>query len=470
MAATPGICTQSTKCQTARSGRVIVIGLGEPFACPDCGSPLTPPAQAATMPPPKPAIPLALAMGTLGAGLFVLGGAMFLGRQLGSTPAPVAQIAPPLAVLASSAPPVAKTAIPQGSAPAQASVPSQGHAPSDAQMAPAPNVLAAAAPVKPPVALAALAPSGQPMAPQPLPDPVAMPDVASLTPAPASTPAPLPAPAIAASSPAPAADAPLPTQEAAEISVPDKPFSPVPEAGGAPAYPAELAAEGKPGRVGVTCQIQADGTPSGCKAVARNGGSAFATATLAWLTHGRVRYRPVTLHGKPVAATRSWTISIDEPATALAEARRKKLEEIAANPAPVAPQAVAPLAAARTVSVQPVLARIPMPSAARPGVAGAGVGPSRPFSTRVVAGGAPRFPAYYDEARPGAVSVSCAIETDGTPSGCQVLHSAGGKAFGGAVQAWLGSGHVRFAPIVENGTPVSRRETWTVVFNHIPEE
>jgi hypothetical protein len=62
------------------------------------------------------------------------------------------------------------------------------------------------------------------------------------------------------------------------------------------------------------------------------------------------------------------------------------------------------------------------------------------------------------------VTVSCRIETSGSPVGCRVLSVHGGAVFGTAVKSWLGSGSVRFAPILHNGQPVAETHQWTVNF------
>ncbi len=247
---------------------------------------------------------------------------------------------------------------------------------------------------------------------------------------------------------------------------PDAPFSPIPETGGAPTYPAELAADGRPGKVNVSCQISADGTPSGCRAATRSA-PAFAAATTAWLTHGHVRFHPIILHGHPVVVTRSWTVTIEEPPAVLAEARRKQKEEAAA--AAAAPTQTASNLRPQTTQPEPIRAPVQQAMARQvlPSTSSGG-GPDVPFSTHTVAGGAPTFPAYYDEGRPGAVTVSCTIEASGSPSGCHIVRQLGGSGFGKAVDQWLGSGRVRFRPILVNGQPVAKQETWTVVFNSMP--
>jgi hypothetical protein len=52
----------------------------------------------------------------------------------------------------------------------------------------------------------------------------------------------------------------------------------------------------------------------------------------------------------------------------------------------------------------------------------------------------------------------------GPASGCHVLNVQGGNAFSAAVIKWVGSGRVRFAPILRNGQPVAETHQWAVSF------
>ena len=490
MAETPGICTQTTICEVARSGRTMTVPLGSPFLCPECGRGLVPPLQI-TEPVSVQRMPAAVPLALVGAGLLVLGGAVFLGRELGEAavaPAPqvVASVPAkpgPMPVLPA-LPPVRTAAL------AAAATPGPAPDPTPAQAAPASDLKAApvAMPAKPadtgPVvspapgsatalATPAMLPPDAPAPPTaiasvaPTPAAPAVPAVALIKPAApepqaavklAALPPPAPPPAATPSVAAPV-PAPAPV-------LPDQPFSAVAVSGGTPAYPVELAADGRPGRVNVSCQIAADGSPSGCHAVASKGGPAFAAATLAWLAHAHVRYHPIILHGHAVAAARSWTLAVEEPPALLAEARRKQQEAAKAEAAKVQVVAATPEPAqtpraAVSLPVQPIIARQFV--AASPAAVS-----DRPFSTRVVAGGAPVFPASYDDSRPGAVTVSCMIGEGGAPSGCRVLKAVGGSAFGRSVQAWLASGHVRFRPMTSGGQPVAREASWTIVFNSVP--
>jgi hypothetical protein len=92
-------------------------------------------------------------------------------------------------------------------------------------------------------------------------------------------------------------------------------------------------------------------------------------------------------------------------------------------------------------------------------------GEDHPFHAIPVAGGAPNYPdAYADEGRPGAVTISCTIQASGFPAACHVVSVQGGSAFSGAVLKWLGSGRVRYAPILRGGQPVAETHQWVVSF------
>jgi TonB family protein len=92
-------------------------------------------------------------------------------------------------------------------------------------------------------------------------------------------------------------------------------------------------------------------------------------------------------------------------------------------------------------------------------------GPTRGFTPRPLEGGAPSYPAAYEGAdKSGRVTVKCRIEASGAPTGCQVVGSYGGRAFDTSVLNWLGSGHVRFAPILHNGQAAAETHQWNVNF------
>jgi TonB family protein len=126
-----------------------------------------------------------------------------------------------------------------------------------------------------------------------------------------------------------------------------------------------------------------------------------------------------------------------------AAAARKAAQQAAAAP----PQAPAQVATAST----------PAPVRA--------IGPSHAFSASPITGGGPQYPSIYDaEGRSGRVTVSCRIETDGHPNGCRVVSSVGGAAFGQAVMNWLGSGRVRYAPVLRDGQAVAETHQWSMSF------
>jgi len=94
-------------------------------------------------------------------------------------------------------------------------------------------------------------------------------------------------------------------------------------------------------------------------------------------------------------------------------------------------------------------------------------GPNRTFVPRAVTGSAPRYPVAYEtdgSNRTGRVMVNCRIDSSGAPSGCRVVSTEGGSRFGSSVMSWLGSGAVRFAPILRNGEPVAETQQWTIDF------
>ncbi|HTR15621.1 MAG TPA: energy transducer TonB [Acetobacteraceae bacterium] len=91
--------------------------------------------------------------------------------------------------------------------------------------------------------------------------------------------------------------------------------------------------------------------------------------------------------------------------------------------------------------------------------------PDHAFSARAISGGTPAYPEdYADTPRPGSVTVSCVIETDGRPDQCRVLSTEGGAAFARATMRWLNSGEVRYSPAVHNGQAVREEHTWVVQF------
>jgi TonB family protein len=91
-------------------------------------------------------------------------------------------------------------------------------------------------------------------------------------------------------------------------------------------------------------------------------------------------------------------------------------------------------------------------------------GVTRGFSAAALSGGAPSYPAAYEDGRVGRVTVSCLISQSGSPSGCHVLSSQGGIGFSNAALGWLRSGQVRFAPILRDGVARSEEHSWSMSF------
>jgi TonB family protein len=86
-------------------------------------------------------------------------------------------------------------------------------------------------------------------------------------------------------------------------------FSSVPVEGGSPSYPDAYEADGRTGRVTVSCTISASGSPGGCRVVSSQGGIGFNNAVLSWLRSGRVRFAPILRNGEPQTETHSWTLN-----------------------------------------------------------------------------------------------------------------------------------------------------------------
>jgi protein TonB len=90
------------------------------------------------------------------------------------------------------------------------------------------------------------------------------------------------------------------------------------------------------------------------------------------------------------------------------------------------------------------------------------------FSPSTVVGGepAPSYPpAYEDAERPGQVTVDCVIEMNGYPSGCRIVHAAGGEAFAAETLRWLtGPGHPIYRPALQGGVPQRMEHQWVVTF------
>jgi hypothetical protein len=72
--------------------------------------------------------------------------------------------------------------------------------------------------------------------------------------------------------------------------------------------------------------------------------------------------------------------------------------------------------------------------------------------------------ATADKPKQGSLQVDCAIETTGVPSDCHVMNAKNAAAVSDALLAWLGSGMVHYTPKTEDGHPVRSRRTLTLDF------
>jgi TonB family protein len=161
--------------------------------------------------------------------------------------------------------------------------------------------------------------------------------------------------------------------------------------------------------------------------------------------------------------------NVAQPAVAAAAPRTRpaagNLEE--AVEALHAPPGAAPAAQTEADALNDAEARKTAPAPPAPVVATAPTGPTRGFVPRALTGGAPAYPAAYEmdgSGRNGRVTVDCRIDTNGAPSGCRVVSSSGGSRFGSSVLNWLGSGQVRFAPILRNGQATAETHQWSINF------
>jgi outer membrane biosynthesis protein TonB len=166
---------------------------------------------------------------------------------------------------------------------------------------------------------------------------------------------------------------------------------------------------------------------------------------------------------KPIAAREAPAKPIPPPLTRAqqreAAAAAAKLAAAAKPQPPPPPPRQPPVV--KTVSLPPP----PVAVAASPPAPAVPHGETHPFRAVPIAGGEPDYPQEYaDEARAGAVTVSCTIEPSGSPAGCHVVGVQGGNGFSRAVLQWLGSGRVRYAPVLRDGQPITEPHQWVVHF------
>lgn len=192
----------------------------------------------------------------------------------------------------------------------------------------------------------------------------------------------------------------------------DRPFVPTPLRGGAPAYPAALAADGRPGRVMASCMIMPDGRPRDCTASSARGSGLFEASVLTWLQSGGVVFAPILRDGQAVQERQSWQVSVVEGEEALRNARR--------------------------------LLRPPQ----------SGSDDSEPAFPEDAA----------DTDQSGSVTVDCLVGTDGRASDCRTVRKTGGARFVDSVMRWLNRPRTRLPTATEGGKKVAARRTLNVEF------
>jgi hypothetical protein len=171
--------------------------------------------------------------------------------------------------------------------------------------------------------------------------------------------------------------------------------------------------------------------------------------------------RASPVQARPLPAPHEQILSAGAARQAVETAPALSLSPPRAMQLPQPHPAAAPIAHPLTADAAPALVRPGGNAqlAAKPGL-------DRPFSSLPVSGGQPSYPdALIASGTRGIVNISCRIEADGRPTGCQARTVRGNRAFSNAVAAWLASGRVRFAPILRNGTPVTEQHAWNVVFD-----
>ena len=271
-----------------------MVALKQPFRCPSCGNPLTPPNPSQM----RRSLVLPLLAGG-GALLLIFLAVLWLKRpgspsQAAAPPPARAQQAVQTAAV------VAPAVAPAGPTPPVA----------DAQLGtspPNPSIVGSSGPGGPTSADQPTPQSGQAAPANAAPtEPSAAPKTAE-SPAPAATPAPAAASTKAAAAAkrqhrvvAARAKARPPGGEATGEMLPTD--------GSRPDYPTEYEDDGEQGSVAVTCIIMPDGRATGCRVTQRTGGPRFAVSVQRWLERDATRFPPMVKNGHPAAARFTWNI------------------------------------------------------------------------------------------------------------------------------------------------------------------
>jgi TonB family protein len=432
MAFRTGRCTNDLYCSFASARQDLQVPADAKFLCPHCGKPLSEPSASARGGPMRMAV-------IAGGGLALTGGALFVVGSLFGHAAPGA--VPPASQLAAASPAALPPAAPHATvtssrAPAATQAAASGAPPANA----------------PPAAPAAFqAPAQSPVPPPRMPS-----TPAEGTPALAAAGQTAGIPAnVAATSPAAPPTASTPHPETIPAAARSS-FSNVSSAPGQPA-PVRVAM--------IQPAMPAPTTDTNETALAARKAddvrrAAAAKAALAAQQDDARRAaaaQAAQQQAAQQAAQRALFLEQKRKAQQQKESALAETEAEAPKPVPAAP---APKPTAPMAAPVAVAAAVPHPQPA-PKAAG----PTRSFSATPLAGGAPAYPASYDtDGRAGRVTVSCTIEANGTPSGCHVLATNGGAAFGSSVMSWLKSGRVRYAPVLHDGQPVAETHQWTMNF------
>jgi len=121
-----------------------------------------------------------------------------------------------------------------------------------------------------------------------------------------------------------------------------------------------------------------------------------------------------------------------------------------------------PPAVSNAISVAPSPAP-PVPVPFTPAPAPAAAVPDTDVSEQPIGGGAPVYPQeMLDDERQGSALVECTVGTNGRTSGCQLISSKGGEAFG--VSALQFAQTQTYRPAMHNGVAIEKRKRWNLEF------
>jgi len=106
----------------------------------------------------------------------------------------------------------------------------------------------------------------------------------------------------------------------------------------------------------------------------------------------------------------------------------------------------------------------PAPVAFTPAPAPVAVTPDTDVSEVPIGGATAQYPQQMmDDDRQGSAQVECIVGTDGKTSGCQLIGTKGGAAFGDSALQFAQTQTYR--PAMHNGVAVEKRKIWNIVFS-----